>query len=375
MRLQWIRRVIGGVLALWVVGGAAAPVGAAPQWPAWEFFAQRFIQADGRVIDIGDNAKSTSEGQSYALFFALVANQPERFETLLRWTSDNLADGQLGVRLPAWHWGKRDDGSWGVKDANAASDADLWIAYALLEAGRLWRLPHHEQRGRRLLAEVARQEVAQAGRAGTVLLSGPVGFALGNGRWRINPSYVPGFMFRYLAATDPAGPWLAILDGQARLAPQLFSAGIAPDNVVVDADGRVLPDTEAEPSASYDGIRVYLWAGMSGVDGQALVARLAPYAALTRRLGRPPEKVDPVSGVPKRSDYSPIGYSGALLPFLSALGDAPELARQRERVRAAAGQGGPTLYYDQVLILFGQGWIDGQYRFDAQGRLQPRWAR
>jgi endoglucanase len=205
-----------------------------------------------------------------------------------------------------------------------------------------------------------------------------MGFVLGNGRWRINPSYLPGFMFSHLAAADPQGPWQAIWQGHMNLAPQLYRTGIAPDNVVVDAQGQVLADTESEPSASYDGIRVYLWAGMSGLGSRALVTQLAAFAALTRRLGHPPEKVDPSTGVPKPSTYSPIGFSGALLPFLSALGDAPTLAAQRERVRVAAvaaAQGAATQYYDQVLILFGQGWLDGQFRFDEQGRVQPRWAR
>jgi endoglucanase len=357
---------------------AAQAVDVAAAWPAWEYFVHRFISRDGRVIDLTVDGRSTSEGQSYALFFALVANQPERFEMLLQWTSDNLAGGQLGARLPAWHWGRRDDGSWGVKDPNAASDADLWIAYALLEAARLWQLPRHEERGRQLLQQIAQQEVVQAGRAGMLLLSGPVGFALGNGRWRINPSYLPGFQLHHLAQADPRGPWQAIWDTHLRLAPQLYGAGIAPDNVVVDADGRVHPDSGSAPSASYDGIRVYLWAGMSGAGSRALVAQLAPFAALTRRLGQPPEKVDPATGIPITSSYSPIGYSGALLPFLSAIGDEPTLARQRERVRVAAlaaSQGATTQYYDQVLILFGQAWLDGRYRFDEQGRLQPRWAR
>ena len=52
------------------------------------------------------------------------------------------------------------------------------------------------------------------------------------------------------------------------------------------------------------------------------------------------------------------------------------LARQLERVNtqaANARRGQPGNYYDQVLILFGKGWLDGKYRFDAQGRLQPKW--
>lgn len=362
----------------WVLASVCALAHASSAWPEWNAFVDRFVQADGRVIDLTFERKSTSEGQSYGLFFALVANQRAQFDTLLKWTSDNLAAGQLGDRLPAWLWGQRDDGSWGVKDRNSASDADLWIAYTLLEAARLWQAPHYAATGRKLLALIRRDEIAQAGRAGPVLLPGAVGFALGNGRFRINPSYLPEFMFRYLAATDPDGPWQQVWDGFERMAPNVFAAGVAPDLFVVDSAGVVMPDTERAPSGSYDAIRVYLWAGMSAPGSRQMLGMLAPYAALIRKLGAPPEKVDPLTGAPVKSDYSPIGYAGAVLPFLSALGDKPTLEKQRDRLRAAAlraKQGEPTNYYDQVLILFGQGWLDGRYRFDQQGRLQPSWMR
>jgi len=330
------------------------------------------------VIDLTFERKSTSEGQSYGLFFALVANQRAQFDTLLRWTSDNLAAGQLGDRLPAWLWGLRDDGSWGVKDENAASDADLWIAYSLLEAARLWNAPHYADTGRKLLAQIRRREIAHAGSAGPVLLPGPIGFTLDKGRFWLNPSYLPDFMFRYLAATDPKGPWQSVWDGYMRMAPRIFSAGVAPDMFVVDSTGKVMPDTQREPSGSYDAIRVYLWAGMSGRSSQEMVRMLSTYAELIRKFGTPPEKVNPLTGVATKFDYSPIGFSGAVLPFLSALDDKPSLEKQRDRVRAAAlraKRGESTNYYDQVLILFGKGWLDGQYRFDDQGRLQPKWMR
>jgi len=361
----------------WAMSSAGAFAGASSNWPEWNDFVGRFVQADGRVIDITFERKSTSEGQSYGLFFALVANQRAQFDTLLKWTSDNLAAGQLGDKLPAWLWGLRADGSWGVKDQNAASDADLWIAYTLLEAARLWKAPDYADTGRRLLAQIRRHQIAQAGSAGPVLLPG-YGFTLDKGRFRLNPSYLPEFMFRYLAATDPSGPWQSVWDGYVRMAPKVFSAGVAPDLFVVDSTGRVMPDTERDPCGSYDAIRVYLWAGMSGRDSQEMIRMLSHYAVLIRKLGAPPEKVDPRTGVAVRSDYSPIGYSGAVLPFLSALNDKPALEKQRDRLRAAAlraKRGEPTNYYDQVLILFGKGWLDGQYRFDDQGRLQPKWMR
>ena len=117
---------------------ATAPTLAADcaDWPAWQDFARQFISADGRVIDPSSPRKiTTSEGQAYAAFFALVGNDPARFAQLLDWTRDNLAAGDLSARLPAWLWGQRDDGQWGVLDANAASDADVWLAYSLIEAG------------------------------------------------------------------------------------------------------------------------------------------------------------------------------------------------------------------------------------------------
>jgi endoglucanase len=349
------------------------------EWPAWQRFSERFIQADGRVIDITFDAKSTSEGQSYALFFALVANRPQQFETILKWTSANLADGELGAKLPGWLWGKRDDGSWGMKDGNAASDADLWIAYSLLEAGRLWQVPRYTEVGKRILDLVRKKEVVEAGKAGTLLLPGPVGFELSGGeRYRVNPSYLPGFMFRYFAAVDSRGPWQAIWNDYLRLAPQVFAKGVAPDNFVVDRRGVVSPDSEREPSGSYDAIRVYLWAGMSGGDeSRELLRLLKPFGKVMRTNdGVPPEKLNPVTGVAVAANWAPIGYSGAVLPFLSALGEdklgEEQLGRlRREQMRAKLG--GDTNYYDQVLILFGSGWQEGFYRFDATGRVEPRW--
>jgi endoglucanase len=365
--------------ALWcLLTGLCAVAHAASEWPEWNDFVARFVQADGRVIDITFERKSTSEGQSYGLFFALVANDRAQFDTLLKWTSDNLCNGQLGRKLPAWLWGQRADGSWGVKDPNSASDADLWIAYTLLEAARLWNAPGYAETGRELLAQIARHEVAQAGGAGWVLLPGAFGFALDKGRFRLNPSYLPDFMFRYLAAADPQGPWQRVWDSYLRMAPSLYSAGVAPDTFVVDSAGVVMPDTEREPSGSYDAIRVYLWAGMSGPSSREMVRRLAPYGDLVRKLGVPPEKVNPLTGVALPSTYSPIGYSGAVLPFLSALDDKATLQQQRDRIRndsMRARQRETSNYYDQVLVLFGKGWLDGQYRFDDQGRLLLRWQR
>ena len=74
----------GSVLALGMVASLAGP------WPFWDGYASSFIDDQGRVIDRQGSDRTTSEGQSYGLFFALVANDHERFDRLLNWTSENL---------------------------------------------------------------------------------------------------------------------------------------------------------------------------------------------------------------------------------------------------------------------------------------------
>jgi hypothetical protein len=84
-------------------------------WPLWHRFSRDFIQADGRVIDHSSALKhSTSEGQSYSMFFALIVGDREQFDRLWRWSLQNLVVSGAASQLPRWQQGQRDNGSWGV---------------------------------------------------------------------------------------------------------------------------------------------------------------------------------------------------------------------------------------------------------------------
>lgn len=345
-------------------------------WKDWNRFAEHYIQADGRLIDWTFEEKSTSEGQSYALFFSLVANDRARFDRVLRWTSENLAGNALGDKLPAWHWGKQDDGSWGVKDGNSAADGDLWTAYSLLEAARLWNAPEYEAIGRKLLAQIAAQEVVTGVVGGAVLLPAPYGFRIDEQRFKFDPCYVPPFQFRYFGTIDPKGPWFSILDGYMTRSAKIFHAGVAPDLITLDTSGGVEADPD-RPTASYDAIRVYMWAGMSERDGPEQLQLLRPFAELIRKNGVPPEKVDTRTGQAVPQDWTPNGFMAASLPFLQALGEddlRKKLQSRMERERSRAWAMNKANYYDEVLVLFGLGWIEKRFRFDESGRLQTAWA-
>ena len=72
---------------------AVLPLRAACTWPAWEQFKKDYISEGGRVVDPSDTRKiTTSEGQSYALFFALAANGSQTGE------GNNQGAGSAGPR-------------------------------------------------------------------------------------------------------------------------------------------------------------------------------------------------------------------------------------------------------------------------------------
>src|ERR1700720_885273 len=132
-----------------------------PSWPLWTRYVEHFVQRDGRVVDHDRDELTTSEGQSYAMFFALVANDPASFDLVYQWSAAHLANGSVARNLPAWSWGRRPDGTWGIKDSNSASDADMWMAYDLIQAGRLWKRPDYTSAGEILLKLIASKEVLQ----------------------------------------------------------------------------------------------------------------------------------------------------------------------------------------------------------------------
>lgn len=73
-RLNRFALNLGITLILSAASVSAAPGRNAEQWPLWEKFCSSALSEDGRIIDAGDPRQiTTSEGQSYALFFALAA--------------------------------------------------------------------------------------------------------------------------------------------------------------------------------------------------------------------------------------------------------------------------------------------------------------
>lgn len=345
-------------------------------WPAWNNFRNKFVSDAGRVVDRSTPQHvTTSEGQSYGLLFALVANDRTSFDLILRWTEDNLANGDLTSQLPAWNWGKRTDGSWGVIDDNAAADADLWIAYALGEAGRLWKAQKYKALAELMAARILREETAEIPGLGLTLLPGPKGFHPDEVTWRLNPSYLPIQIMRRFAIIYPEHGWDKVAMTSLEIITRSAPVGFVPEWVDYQTGKGFQVDinpTLAE--GGFNAIRVYLWAGMLDSRDPASLILLTKLAQMGRYLasnGMLQREINTSEGVIKGS--ASAGFSSALLPFLKASKLGKVLHQQRQRVIALSPLDRTDNYYDQVLTLFGLGWLEGYYKFDHNGMLKPRW--
>ena len=341
-------------------------------WPAWQRFKLLYVSSDGRVIDASTPQQiTTSEGQSYALFFALVGNDRAAFDQILRWTQNNLAAGSLEKHLPAWRWGRADNDQWRVLDPNSASDSDLWIAYTLGEAGRLWNEGRYSQVGAAVAKNILQREVVAIPGLGPTLLPGPMGFTDGRS-WRLNPSYLPLSIIRGIARQTRESAWNEIALSSERVILGSAPKGFAGDWVEY-TNGGFVPDRKTNGIGSYDAIRVYLWTGMlpaSDPSRDKLTAALKPMLNVVAKRPAPIESVD-TQTLEMQGDGSP-GFSAALLPMLANahLSTALQIHRKRAADESLQGNQG---YYSDVLSLFGLGWLEQRFRFNRAGLLNVRW--
>ncbi len=324
---------------------------------SWSEYQQVYISEAGRVIDFRQDSVTTSEGQAYAMLRALWMNDRAPFDRVWTWTVANLQGGDPG-RLPAWKWGKQEDGAFGVLDAQPASDADQLIIWSLLGASRRWQEPRYEEEAARLLDAFWAEEVMEvAGRL--LVLPGP--WARTQGPLRLNPSYLLPFVWRAFAAWDRSRPWGRMIDdGYAWLKACRGSTGLAKDWCYVDREtgGTLASPVPEHDNFGFEALRVpwTLAAEVKWHRERRAQRLLEPYLALASNEGaiRVPAMIGP-DGFP-RVDWEYPGMVAALVPAWSLR--RPGLARRVWAAkiapnRAPHGWGDLDDYYGQNWVWFG----------------------
>jgi len=335
---------------------------------SWRAYADKFVQADGRVIDYAVSPGiTTSEGQAYALLRAVWSDDRAVFDRVLAWTTRNLA--REGSPLPAWKWGALAAGGWGVVDANTASDADVILALALYSAAQKWNVPELEGRAREIAQAVWDEEVVQiAGR-----------WYLLPGKWArdfqpipLNLSYYSPAFLRRLATLDPEHPWKAVASSTYRLLEtRLPLTELPPDWMSIDPANGVVAlggiDGALRAQFGHDAYRVYWNLALDYAWDRSEPAKryltsqtwLARYLALNGTL---PREVSP-DAIPRLSGPEPLALYGSLYPgFL--LFDRKAAAAARAQIDAAYKEGiwgARADYYEQNIVWFGMALGEGRF--------------
>lgn len=255
---------------------------------AWQGYRAGFIQGDGRVVDPERGGVSTSEGQSYAMLRAVWADDRGTFDTVWRWTQDNLGVHETG--LFGYLWGDNGHGAYTLLSRDSAADADEDIALALVLASRRWADPGYLTGARGLLASIWGHDVATAG--GRPFLSAG-SWAPGSraGGLVVNPSYQAPYEYRIFAGVDPGHPWTQLVDTayavirDCTAAPLSTgrSAGLPPNWCALSNDGGAgpAPRMPSPDVYGYDAFRTMwrvavdvLWNGSA--DGRAYLTGATP---------------------------------------------------------------------------------------------------
>lgn len=297
------RRFVLGLYAL-AAGGAATqsqgrtlgsgdesspPVGNSRFELTYGDFLRRFVRTSGRVVDDHNGEVSHSESQGYGLLVAAFANDRPTFDRIYAWTRAALMI--RGDGLAAWRWDPRATPH--VADMNNATDGDLLIAYALLEAYDRWGGPYQDDA--RAIAGAIAGQLTYEHALGLMLKPGVTAFEATDwgGAPVVNLSYWIFPALERLARDNPNGPWnalnrsgLALVDA-CRFGPaELPSDWISLGNPVAPAPGKAAV-------FGYDAIRVPLYLAWACPEKRS---RLAPF--VRSFVNGQPQIVDLSTGKP-----------------------------------------------------------------------------
>lgn len=236
---------------------------------AWTQYKARFLMADGRIVDTGNGSVSHTEGQGFAMLMAVANDDKASFDRMWQWTSATLKNKANGL----FYWRYNPAAPDPVTDKNNASDGDVLIAWALLQADERWRDARYSAASDAITkALLAHTTVKFAGYR--VMLPGASGFNR-NTAVTLNPSYFIFPAWQAFADRSHLVVWRELIqDSQTLLGKMGWGrANLPTDWVSLAADGKLTPASGWPPRMSYDAVRIPLY--LSWADPQSPL--LAPW--------------------------------------------------------------------------------------------------
>jgi endoglucanase len=228
----------------------------------WQQYKAKFMEPSGRVIDNANGGISHSEGQGYSMLLAERLGDKNAFAKAWLWTRQYLLVRPDG--LAAWRWDPTSTSH--VTDTNNATDADLFMAWALSEAGEKWNEPDYTRAGQELAHAIARADVARSP-FGPILTPAAAGFGAKDQRDGpvVNLSYWVFPALEALHKNSQAADWNAVAaTGRKLIAEAQFGPRKLPSNWIALGGGVPAPAASFPRLFGYDAIRIPLYLAWSG---------------------------------------------------------------------------------------------------------------
>nr|WP_260441463.1 glycosyl hydrolase family 8 [Serratia fonticola] len=287
--------ILGRIRTVMVVMGLLFSFCTQAEEGGWTQYKQRFLLPDGRIIDTGNNNISHTEGQGFAMLLAVYNNDLPTFDKIWQWTNATLYRKDIGLFSWRYEPGKPDP----IADKNTATDGDLLIAWALLEAGKKWEVTAYLISSAEIQRALLRQTLVNYG-GYQLMLPGVSGFKQ-SGAVIVNPSYFVFPAWQAFYEDTHLLLWKTLSDdGMAMIGKMAFGKPQLPtDWVTLQANGQMAPASDWPPRFGFDAVRVPLYLHWF----QNNSPQLQPFARFWRSYDRRaiPAWIDVLSG--QRADY------------------------------------------------------------------------
>lgn len=234
---------------------------------AWSAFKLKFIQ-DGRVVDTGNGGISHTEGQGFGLLMSVLLNDKQTFDSLLSWTMLKL---QRKDKLFSWKWEKNR-----VADVNNATDGELYIAWALIEAAIKWNTVQYAVEAVDIANAVLANCVKDTGSL-KLLMPGLQGFEEKD-KLITNPSYYIFPALQKIYQLTRNEDWKAIIQTGLNVSKGWGPSDLPADWLAVDKKTQELTLWKDRPARfGYEAIRVPLFLAALGFTYHSSVKSCAKW--------------------------------------------------------------------------------------------------
>ncbi|MEN0041678.1 MAG: glycosyl hydrolase family 8 [Pseudomonadota bacterium] len=241
-----------------------ALAGSQPLPGLWQAYKLQFLRNTGAIVDTANGGISHSEGQGYGMLLAVAARDEPAFARI--WA---FARQHLQVRDDAlFSWKFDASKTPAVADTNNASDGDLLIAWALLEAHAADFSGELRREAMAILADLQKLKRVHSVH-GAYLLPGAAGFEnrKQDGADVVNLSYGVFPAFTRIAELTGDTSWLDFNTGTRNMlaAASRNAAGLPSDWSRLPANGVTMAAASGwDATFSYNAIRVPLYAAWNG---------------------------------------------------------------------------------------------------------------